>query len=110
MNITTLFLLVSFSLASCNYESADEPQDDIESGCEYDNGTHSATVDYYNSETGHSATYDLEVEVPDCEVIRISFPKGGWLDSDQITPTALDENGNATIIDDQDRTWEVHIN
>lgn len=110
MNIATLFLLISFSYASCNYESIDEPKEETESECEYDDGTHSATVDYYNSETGHSATYDLEVEVQDCEVIQINFPKGGWLDGDHISPSVLDENGNATIEDDQGRTWEIHLN
>ena len=110
MNIATLFLLISFSCISCNYESIDESQEETEPGCEYKDGTHSATVDYYNPETGYNTTYDLEVEVQDCEVIQINFPKGGWLDSDHISPTALDENGNATIEDDQGRTWEIHLN
>jgi hypothetical protein len=110
MKITALFLLISLSCTSCNYESIDEPQEETDSDCEYEDGTHSATVDYYNPETGHNAEYDLEVEVQDCEVIQINFPKGGWLDSDHISPTALDENGNATIEDDQGRTWEIHLN
>jgi hypothetical protein len=109
MKIVTLFLFINILFAGCGYESVGEPEDETGSDGAYDDGTHSATVDYYNPETGHSATYDLEVEVQDCEVIRIEFPRGGWLDSDHISPTALDDNGEATIEDDRGRTWEVHL-
>jgi hypothetical protein len=108
MKTVSLFFLISFSLASCNYESVDESE--AESECEYDDGTHSASVDYYNPETGQSATYDLEVEIQNCEVTMINFPNGGWLDTDHISPTALDDEGNATIEDDRGRTWEIHLN
>ena len=49
---------------------------------DYEDGTYDASVDYYNPKTGYSATYDLEVDVEDGEVVRINFPKGGWLDDD----------------------------
>jgi hypothetical protein len=32
-------------------------------GCVVEDGTYSATVDYYNPETGYSQTYSLDVEV-----------------------------------------------
>lgn len=110
MKIATLFLFISLFYANCGYDPVnDETEEETASDCSYDDGTYSATVDYYNPETGHSATYDLDVEVQDCEVIQIEFPRGGWLDGDHISPTALDEDGNATIEDDQGRTWEVHL-
>jgi len=50
-----------------NDDDSDESADyDIKDGLE--DGTHSATVQYYNPQTGHSATYNLEVEVEDGEV------------------------------------------
>lgn len=81
----------------------------IDAECGYNDGIHTATVDYYNPETGHAATYDLEVEVENCEVTTIFFPKGGWLDNTHITPEEIDNNGNASIVDDRGRTFDVHI-
>jgi hypothetical protein len=66
------------------------------SGCKFDDGTYSATVDYYNPETGYNQTYTLDVEVEDCKIVQIDFPNGGWLDSAHITPTELDEDENCT--------------
>jgi|GEM_PF-2938788 len=77
--------------------------------CGVEDGTHSATVDYYNPSTGRTATYTLDVEVGDCEVTEIDFPKGGWLDSDHIPATELNSNGDADIVDDRGRTFSVHI-
>lgn len=51
-----------------------------DSDCKYGDGTYSASVDYYNSETGYSATYNLEVEVQDCQIVQINFPNDGYLD------------------------------
>ena len=78
-------------------------------GCKYEDGTHSATVNYYNPETGFSNTYTLDVEVEDCQVIQINFPNGGWLDSDHINPEELDDSGNCTIEGDEGRTYEIQI-
>lgn len=79
------------------------------SGCKFEDGTYSATVDYYNPETGYSQTYTLDVEVEGCEVVQIDFPKGGWLDSDHITPTELDEDGTCTIDGEDGKTYEIQI-
>lgn len=100
--------------SSSDYSNEDENNDENEdyslnSGCKFDDGTYSATVDYYNPETGYSQTYTLDVEVEDCEVIQIDFPNGGWLDSDHITPAELDEDGNCTVDGEEGRTYEIQI-
>lgn len=99
---------------SSNYSNDDERnEDDSEysssSGCKFEDGTYSATVDYYNPETGYSQTYTLDVEVEDCEVVRIDFPNGGWLDSDHITPAELDKDGNCTVDGKDGKTYEIQI-
>jgi hypothetical protein len=92
-------------------EDQDESNDEYSSssGCNFEDGTFSATVDYYNSETGYSQTYTLDVEVEDCEVIRIEFPNGGWLDSDHITPAELDDDGTCTIQGEEGKTYDIQI-
>lgn len=80
-----------------------------DNNCEISDGEHSSTVDYTNPTTGYNATYDLEVDVEDCEVTVIYFPKGGWLDNSHITPERLDDNGDAEVEDDRGRTFNVHI-
>jgi len=87
----------------------DESNDEDASQCRFDNGTHLATVDYYNPSTGHSATYSLEVEVEDCEVTIIYFPSGGWLDDSHISPAEIDDSGDAELEDEKGRTFSVHI-
>lgn len=77
--------------------------------CGFEDGTHSASVDYLNYKTGYSNTYELEVVVKDCQVVEIDFPKGGWLDGDHIDPTDIDDSGDASIIDDKGRSFDVHI-
>jgi hypothetical protein len=79
-------------------------------GCKYPDGTYSADVDYYNPETGHSASYSLTVEVQDCQVVQINFPNGGWVDSDHISPADLDDSGSATIDGEDGKTFNVQIN
>ena len=79
-------------------------------------GTYDASVDYYNPKTGYSATYDLEVDVEDGEVVKVNFPKGGWLDDDihpsesRLRSEELDEYGEATLEDSNGRTFRVKIN
>lgn len=107
-----------------NTEFADDEREDDESESEdenlsetknYEDGTYDASVHYYNLKTGYSATYDLEVYVEDGEVVRINFPKGGWLDDDvhpsesQLSPAELDEDGEAIMEDENGRTFEVKI-
>lgn len=99
---------------SSNYSNQDEEESNENgyssgSGCKFEDGTYSATVDYYNPETGYSQTYTLDVEVEDCEVVQIDFPKGGWLDSDHITPAELDEDGSCSIDGEDGKTYEIQI-
>ena len=82
---------------------------DEESGCKFRDGTHSATVEYFNPDTGYEATYTLDVEVANCEVTEIDFPKGGWLNGDHIDATEIDSDGDASVEDDRGRSFDVHI-
>lgn len=111
-----LGLLVSCSDTSDNDDSESSTQDNTQSrensdndGCKFENGTHSATVDYFNPETGYSKTYTLDVEVQDCEVVQINFPKGGWLDNDHITPAEIDSDGSCNIDGENGKTYEIQI-
>ena len=119
MHVTTYRCLYLLALSmvlmvsiSCGRDSGNGRQageyEDYEDEGEIEDGTHSATVHYYNPETGHTATYSLDVDVEDGEVYQINFPKGGWLDDSHISPTEL-EDGSATIIDDEGREFEVEI-
>ena len=71
---------------------------------------HHATVNYSNSKTNYTATYTLNVTVQDCEVKVIHFPNGGYLDSDHIKPTELDSKGDAKVIGEKGKEYDVHIN
>lgn len=104
----------SYDRSSYDYSDEEEINDETDdytssSGCKFDDGTYSATVDYYNPETGYSQTYSLDVEVEGCEVVQIDFPNGGWLDSDHITPAELDEYGNCTVDGEDGKTYEIQI-
>lgn len=76
---------------------------------EFEDGTYSATVDYYNPQTDYSATYTLDVEVENGVVVQINFPNDGYLDDDHITPEALDSNGECTIDGEDGKTYTIHI-
>lgn len=104
----------SYESSSSNYSDEQESDEENEeysssSGCKFEDGTYSATVDYYNPETGYSQTYTLDVEVEDCEVVQINFPNGGWLDNDHITPAELDEDGSCTVDGEDGKTYEIQI-
>ncbi len=88
-------------------EDTENPNDD--SGCKYQNGSYDATVDYNNPETGYSATYTLEVEVQDCQIVQINFPNDGYLDEDHITFADIDENGEAYVYGEGGKTYQIQI-
>jgi hypothetical protein len=90
-------------------ETENENIDPSETGCKFEDGTYSATVEYYNPETGYSNTYTLDVEVQNCQVVQINFPSGGYLDEDHITAVELDESGHATVDGEEGKTYEVQI-
>ncbi|MBU0490043.1 MAG: hypothetical protein KKD31_19055 [Bacteroidetes bacterium] len=120
---TILFILLAFSLSACGSNSSnqksshstnsneysDDYAEDEEREDDYQDGTYSATVYYNNSETGYSATYSLEVEVEDNQVVVIYFPNDGYLDSDHIIPADLDENGSAFVYGEDGKTYQVQI-
>ncbi len=68
-------------------------------GCNrYKDGRHPAKIYYSNFNTNFSNTYSkIEVEVEDDKVVKIYWPRGGWLDYSHITPAKLDKNGHTTI-------------
>ena len=46
---------------------ADNEKDKVDQmTCDFENGIHSATADYDNPKTGHTAKYELIVHVKDC--------------------------------------------
>ena len=87
----------------------DEELEENNSGCKFDDGNYSATVDYNNSETGYSATYTLDVEVQDCQVVQINFPNDGYLDEDHISYADIDEDGQASVDGEDGKTYEIQI-
>ena len=86
-----------------DYNNGDETNSSIE------DGTYSATVDYYNPDTGYSNTYILDVEVEDNLVVQIDFPNDGYLDDTHIEPQELNENGHCSIEDDEGRTFDIQL-
>lgn len=111
-------LLVLLITACTNRQSDSDDDNDYEnnsdvnnetSNCDIDDGTHSATVDYYNPKTGYSNTYTLDVEVEDCQVTTIYFDNGGYLDDSHIDAANINANGDASVEDDIGRSYDVHI-
>jgi len=122
--LDNLFLIVGlvFFLTSCSqsndlvsdsnddsyfYEEESDSDSEVDEG--FEDGTYSASVDYYNPETGYSSTYSLEVEVVDNEVTTIYFPNDGYLDDDHIWPSELDASGYVVIDGEDGKTYEVQI-
>ena len=92
-----------------NGSENEENSEENNSGCKFDDGNYSATVDYNNSETGYSATYTLDVEVQDCQVVQINFPNDGYLDEDHISYADIDEDGRASVDGEDGKTYEIQI-
>lgn len=92
------------------YDDKEDESNEHISGCKFEDGTYSAIVDYHNPETGFSATYTLDVDVQDCQVIQINFPNSGYLDEDHISISDIDEYGNAMVDGEGGKTYEIHIN
>ena len=115
LNNKIIFYLLVFLITACtNSQSDDDNENNDEvssstSNCNIDDGTHSATVDYYNPKTGYSNTYTLDVEVENCQVTTIYFENGGYLDDSHIDAADIDENGDANVEDDRGRSYDVHI-
>lgn len=105
----------SSSHSSSYYDSDDEEEyyeDDYgysNYGSNFEDGTYTAEVGYFNPETGYYATYTLDVDVEDGMVVTIYFPNGGWLDDDHIDPAELDDDGNCTVYGEDGKEYEVHV-
>ncbi len=84
--------------------------DQENSDCNFEDGNYTAIVDYNNPETSYSATYTLDVEVEDCQVVQINFPNDGYLDEDHISYADIDEDGRATVYGEEGKTYEIQIN
>lgn len=116
LNVTSISLLVCI-LLSCGNSNKSQQYNSVEDEEEYydnegngiEDGTYSADVDYYNPDTGYSATYTLDVEVQDGCVTTIYFPDDGYLDDSHIDATELDDDGNCVIYDDEGREFSIHI-
>lgn len=61
----------------------------------------SITLYAYNSSSGN--TYTLDADVEDGEVLRLYFPKGGWVDFDS---SEIDSDGNGSGVDENGKEWE----
>ncbi|MBB4636602.1 hypothetical protein [Longimicrobium terrae] len=81
------------------YERDEEPA--------YSDGTHLAAVQYFNPETGYSASYDLDVEVEDGAVVQIDFPDGGW--EDDFSDGEIDDDGSAFVEDADGRQFSIQV-
>lgn len=107
----TLFLLIVSCSSDYNqrFEDTNAQTSEASSECKFEDGTYSATVEYYNSETEYSATYTLDVEVENGQIVQIDFPNGGWVDEDHITAADLDENGFANVSGEDGKSYQVQI-
>jgi uncharacterized protein with FMN-binding domain len=97
------------NISTSSSDDSNEQTSTNSSSCKFDDGTYSATVDYSNSETGYSATYTLDVEVQDCQIVQINFPNDGYLDDDHISYADIDENGNASVDGEDGKSYEIQI-
>ncbi|MBK9271897.1 MAG: hypothetical protein IPM48_09880 [Saprospiraceae bacterium] len=118
--IINIYLALAIIISSCSSDAENSSrssssssnfieEDESSNGCRFDDGTHSASVDYSNPETGYSSSYTLDVVVQDCQVIQINFPNDGYLDEDHISYADIDDDGNATVEGENGKTYEIHI-
>ncbi|SDQ40334.1 hypothetical protein SAMN05421664_1472 [Chryseobacterium soldanellicola] len=108
-NSNTSFLSTSDEENDEDLESSSSEGLDNFAGCKFKDGIYSATVDYNNLETGYSATYTLDVDVRDCQVVQINFPNDGYLDDDHISYADIDDDGNASVNGEDGKTYQIQI-
>jgi len=91
-----------------DYYVSEENDDEEDESTE--DGEHTATVEYYNPNTGTQRTYTLNVEVSNNTVTVIHFNNGGWLDETHIESGGeLDDDGSTTIYTDKGYEYTVTI-
>jgi len=93
---------------SNNSENENTEEESSEESDEIEDGTYSADVDYYNSNTGTSSSYTLDVKVRDGKLIEIEWENRGWLDESHFTAPDITD-GTATFTDDEDREYTVRL-
>jgi hypothetical protein len=102
-------MLPGFNRTTNTNSNTESSYEDYDSELSHPDGTFSAEVDYYNSNTGTSSTYTLDVEVENNEVTVIYWPNGGELDDSHFTPQELDGNGSCSFTSDEGYDYEVTI-
>lgn len=76
--------------------------------CGYQDGIHTATLEYYNPKTRKTNLFNVEADVENCHVIDIYFNVGaGWIDEATMAPTELDDDGECLISGNSGRTYRV---
>ena len=85
------------------YEDSEDYDED-----DYPDGSYDATIRVYNPNTGHNATYTLEVEVENKELIKIYWNNGGWLDDSHFSPADISD-GTASFTDDRGYEYRVEL-
>ena len=94
------------SSSSSRYQDTEYEESEDEEG--YPDGTYDATIRVYNPNTGHNATYTLEVEVENEELIKIYWNNGGWLDDSHFSPADISD-GTASFTDDRGYEYSVEL-
>lgn len=92
-----------------NYKFDETEKTDNSKTCKLQDGLHKARVFYYNKKTNYSNTYDLEIEVKNCQVSQINFENGGYLDKNHINSSSIDPKGKATVTTDDNKTYKLNI-
>jgi len=117
MKNTIIILLFTITL-SCVPKNAEKEKENnfqttennpTNNECNFEDGFYEATVNYYNPKTSHTATYTLDVDVVDCQVVQINFPNGGHLDEDHITAADIDNEGYAIVEGEEGKTYDIQI-
>lgn len=102
-----LFLTLFAAFCSCTHYKSTDYEGSIDEG--YPNGIYDAIIHVYNPNTKHNATYTLEVEVENEELIKIYWNNGGWLDDSHFSPVDISEEGSASFTDDRGYRYSVEL-
>ena len=101
-----LFLTLFAAFCSCTHYKSTDYEGSIDEG--YPNGIYDAIIHVYNPNTKHNATYTLEVELENEELIKIYWNNGGWLDDSHFSPVDISED-SASFIDDRGYRYSVEL-
>ena len=75
--------------------------------CQVD-GVRCVDVDYYNSKTGKQSSYRLDAEVSSGRLIKLNFPSGGHIDSDDFGDVSF-QNGKATAVVKGGKSYRIEL-